>query len=405
MTTDMRILKVLLIEDSEKLINIIYQSLDQNCKNPSSADVVASEAGYLDFIQKNRYDLIVSDNDAQGCGSAYALQHARAICPDTPFLCIYETLDEEAMELILRNGAADCIQKDSPSRLSHAIGKALEASALKNKLKAETEKRIDCEQKLINVTDSFINVSHELKTPLSIILIDTDLMEFYLKQSNILNKDKIEKNIAIMRQNAYRLLRLVENLLDVNKIDAGFMNVHMQAVDIVGFIGELTGEVSDYAKNKGIDVTFASDRRSRIVPVDCDKIERVVLNILSNAIKHTKRGGEIRIGLLNTKHSITISVKDNGEGIPDESKSVIFDRFKQADTALTRASDGTGIGLTLSKAFVELLQGRIWFDSKLGEGSTFYVEIPVQQTIGGIQPKQDGMALDKKVRMQLSDII
>jgi signal transduction histidine kinase len=142
------------------------------------------------------------------------------------------------------------------------------------------------------------------------------------------------------------------------------------------------------------------------MPADSQIIERIILNLVSNAIKHTQEGGKIIINCTDMHSAIIISVKDNGEGIPDEKKAVIFDRFRQVNTSLARTSEGSGIGLSLTKALVDLLGGHIWFESTPGKGCEFFVELPVQQEAVQYQkPEQPETSIVRRVEMEFSDII
>jgi signal transduction histidine kinase len=141
--------------------------------------------------------------------------------------------------------------------------------------------------------------------------------------------------------------------------------------------------------------------------MSCDSLmlERILLNLLSNAMKHTPSGGAIHVDLKAAQDKIIISVADNGEGIPDEKKSVIFDRFRQVNTSLSRTSEGCGIGLSITKALAELLGGSIAFESSLGAGSTFYVTLPILHVAdAGYAADYSGMGLESLVQMELSDI-
>lgn len=169
---------------------------------------------------------------------------------------------------------------------------------------------------------------------------------------------------------------------------------------------KLVGSVENYSARKGIEVTLADRLADRSMPMDGEKLERIMLNLLSNSIKHTGRGGRIGITLEGFDDRILISVEDNGEGIPSDKQGMVFDRFSQVNTSLTRSSEGTGIGLALSKSLVELLQGRIWFESAFGAGTTFHVELPILPSgTAGSLPVTDSMALHRKVEMEFSDIL
>ncbi len=250
-------------------------------------------------------------------------------------------------------------------------------------------------------SDFFTNISHELKTPLSIILIQIELMKLYRD-----DPAKIEELIAVTEQNAYRLTRLAGNMLDLGRIESGFAQVCLVNADIVALVHSLYDSVKTFTEAKSICLEFHSNVTCRVMPVDMDKMERIVLNLLSNAIKHTWEGGHIRISLDVQSTHILLSVTDTGEGIPADKLEIIFDRFAQVDTSLTRKNGGAGIGLSLIKSFVGHLGGRIWVASEHGKGSTFYVELPVLPVEAQmICDEVEGMGIGKKVELEFSDII
>jgi PAS domain S-box-containing protein len=304
------------------------------------------------------------------------------------------------------------IQYDRDGKPTSISGIAIDISEMKsmelqmlNQAKALRQQALEMTDKNKLMTDFFTNISHEFKTPLSIILVDLQLMEYRIGSCSVDVKEKLDKTISVMRQNALRLLRLIGNLLDVTKIDAGFMKARLVNLDIVNVASELTGSVAEYARSAGITVRFESSCESRIIPMDSEKLERIMLNLLSNAIKYTPSGGHIQVKLESVLNYILLSVKDDGAGISEDKKGIIFDRFRQANNTLTRSSEGCGIGLSLTKALVELLQGRIWFESTVGVGSEFFVELPVLELDWQAPPLDiDGMTLSRKVEMEFSDI-
>ncbi len=249
-------------------------------------------------------------------------------------------------------------------------------------------------------TEFFTNISHELKTPLSIILIQLELLKLYR-----LDEAKVNEYVAAATQNAYRLTRLVMNLLDITKLDAGYMKAALAYTDIVPVIREITGSVGDYARDKEIHLQFETKSIGYVMATDRDKLERIMMNLLSNAVKHTKGGGRIHVCLKGKPDGVHISVADTGEGIPKEKLGIIFDRFAQVDTSLTRKTEGSGIGLALTKSLVELLKGRIWVESAPGKGSTFHIELPAQKIDEGQTMVQvEGYDLEKRVQMEFSDV-
>lgn len=224
------------------------------------------------------------------------------------------------------------------------------------------------------------NVSHELRTPITVILSIVQLMEKNTEDETPTTNRKIEKHIRSMKQNCYRLLRLVNNIIDVTQIDAGFTSLDLKNLNIVSLIEDIVTSVIDYAKYKGISVIFNTDEEELFMAVDRNKIERIILNLLSNGIKFTPRNGEINIDVSTSDdhNQVHISIEDTGIGIPEEKKQLIFERFQQIDDSFTRDNEGSGIGLSIVKAFVELHGGTISVSSEIGHGSRFLIRLPVR---------------------------
>ena len=226
-------------------------------------------------------------------------------------------------------------------------------------------------------TEFFANISHELKTPLNIILGTTKITSMNIEKETI-DKEKIAKNIKMERQNCFRLLRLINNLIDSTKLDAGYFQLNMVNCNIVNIIEEITLSVAEYMNINNLNLIFDTEVEEKIVACDLDKIERIMLNILSNAIKFTEPGGNIFVNISDGKEFITISIEDTGIGIPEEKLSLIFDRFRQVDKSFTRNHEGSGIGLSLVKSLVEMQGGTISVESKCGLGTKFFVKLPVR---------------------------
>ena len=227
-------------------------------------------------------------------------------------------------------------------------------------------------------TEFFANISHEFKTPLNIILGSFQLLIMDLKQKQAKSHSKNSyKKIKIMQQNCYRLLRLVNNLIDITKIDSGYFKLNPNNYNIISLIQNITLSVADYIQDKNIKLIFDTNVEEKIVFFDPNAIERIMLNLLSNAVKFTDPGGVIQVTVQSKEGKIYISVKDNGIGIPESKKSIIFDRFRQVDKLLTRKREGSGIGLSLVKSFVEMHGGNVFVKSKHQVGTEFILEFPI----------------------------
>ncbi|WP_099192738.1 sensor histidine kinase [Tepidibacter mesophilus] len=281
------------------------------------------------------------------------------------------------------------------------------AEELKNKI-IEEEKRLKQALEYDKLkTEFFSNLSHELKTPLNLIFSITQLIENNLTNNQLVCKsNNTIHHINILKQNCYRMLRLVNNLIDITKLDCGYFNIELQNHNIVSLVENITLSVSDYIKNKQIYLIFDTNVEEKIMAVDPNAIERIILNLLSNSIKFTDLGDSITVDLFSEEDYVTISVKDTGIGIPNDKLEIIFDRFRQVDKSLTRNTEGSGIGLSLVKSLIDMHNGSIDVKSDYGCGSEFIIKLPVT-TVDDITEIDTAYAKDtyiEKINIEFSDI-
>jgi two-component system sensor histidine kinase/response regulator len=227
---------------------------------------------------------------------------------------------------------------------------------------------------LISMKDEFLStISHEFKTPLNVINSAIQAMELLCKDELTIKSRKYLKSI---RQNTFRQLRLVNNIIDITKIQAGKMKIHKKNIDIVFISKSIVDSVVLYAKQKRIQLDFKTDISEKVIGIDDEKYERILLNLLSNAIKFTPEGKEITVNICLKKYFVRIEVIDKGLGIPKDKQKLIFERFGQVDSSLSRQAEGAGIGLSLVNGLVNALGGRISLKSEVGKGSNFVILLP-----------------------------
>jgi signal transduction histidine kinase len=223
----------------------------------------------------------------------------------------------------------------------------------------------------------FANLSHELRTPLNVIFSAQQMMHLVIsKQACTDCKNQIIKYNRIVKQNCYRLIRLIGNLIDITKIDAKYFEINKKNCDIVNVVENITQSVADYIKDKNIELFFETEIEKRIIAFDPDKVERIMLNLLSNAVKFTPENGQINVKVRLLEGYVAIHIIDNGIGISREMQDRVFERFIQADKSIKRSREGSGIGLSLVKSLVDLHEGKISLESKPGKGSEFIVKLP-----------------------------
>lgn len=228
-------------------------------------------------------------------------------------------------------------------------------------------------------TEFIANFSHELRTLLNIMLSGLQLLDCYVKSGDITfkNPDQEEK-LSYVRQSGLRLLKLINNIIDLSRLENGFFNVNLDNKNIVQVLEDISLSVVDYANSKNIELIFDTNEEEFFMYIDVEKMDRIMLNLLSNAIKFTPDNGTILVTLTCNESSITVSVKDSGIGIPKEKQHSIFNRFTQVNSSLSRSGEGSGIGLSLVKCLIDLLGGSIHLKSEPLEGCDFIFTIPVK---------------------------
>jgi len=270
----------------------------------------------------------------------------------------------------------------------------------------EINSNIVMERELKQQGEFLANISHELKTPLNVIFAAVQLFEMYSHSGSLDDrKNSIIKYINSIKQNSYRLSKLINNIVDSSKIDAGFFDINLSNNNIVEVVEEIVMSVTNFTESKGLNIIFDTDIEEKIIACDPDKMERIVLNLISNAIKFSSKGGEIFVDLKDKDKFIEISVKDNGVGIQKNHLEIIFDRFKQVDKSLSRNAEGTGIGLSLVKSIVELHGGSISVESEYGKGSKFIVKLPSGKVLKENKIYNNEVKSgDQNMRVELSDV-
>lgn len=220
-------------------------------------------------------------------------------------------------------------------------------------------------------TRFFTNISHEFRTPLTLIL--SPLRE--------LQKEVPHRPIFdIMAQNAERLLSLINQLLDLSKLEAGKMEVQLQEGDLPAFLKYIFASFESLAQSKSILFQYQQNRKHQLTRFDADKVEKIVTNLLANAFKFTPENGRVEVRADYTDQELVLQVRDFGIGIAPERLSRIFDRFYQGEADTQREYEGTGIGLALVKELVDVLKGHIQVKSILGAGTVFTVQLPLELT-------------------------
>ncbi len=253
----------------------------------------------------------------------------------------------------------------------------------KKKLVEEIAERIKVEEELViaknhaeesdRLKTTFLNnLSHEIRTPMNAIVGFSELID----EPRITPEERTEFT-GIIRDSSYRLLGIITDLINLSTVESGQEVVSEEKLNLNQTLKDLNHEIKPAADQKGIDLMLdmaLKDDRSQVM-LDKQKVHTILVNLLRNSIKFTKVG-KIEFGYTIRTAEIEFFVSDTGMGIPEEKWDVIFARFQQADDSISRKFGGTGLGLPISKAYVELMGGRIWLKSEVGKGTKFFFTIP-----------------------------
>ena len=225
-------------------------------------------------------------------------------------------------------------------------------------------------------TEFMSNISHELRTPINIFYSTIQLLDISLMKPDKDFKSMYEKYRKTLHVNCKRMLRLINNVVDISKIETGILKGKFEFYNLIAIVEDVTLSVVNYAKLKNINIEFDTNEEEFITRCDPSMIERVLLNLLSNAIKFTPENKNIYVNICVNDDFAEIDIKDEGIGIAKNDRAAIFERFVQADKSLTRENEGTGIGLSIVKSIIDLHGGYISVESEVNEGSTFKIILP-----------------------------
>lgn len=374
------------------------EQMDAIMENMTEALYIFDKYGNYILINKAGRDYIGGSIEKAGDSlkmvDYYELDGRRLQFTDTP---IYHALNGRTVEekvVLMKSKDKEIYTSISGSPIFDANGDLLYGVVTKRNVtdKILHEEKMKQHQELIlkserlekqmlestmKMKDEFLaTITHEFKTPLTVINAALQTIEsFYANQIS----DKLRKHLQRIRINSYRQLRLVNNLLDITKYNAGHFKLNKKNIDIIYLSEAIVKSVDLYARQKGVTLKFTASHACREMAIDDEKYERILLNLLSNAIKFTEKGKVIHIDVSCKNNKAVISVKDEGIGIPKSKLKMIFERFGQVDSPLSRQAEGTGIGLSLVNTLVSAMGGMIAVNSKVGDGSTFTVTLPISR--------------------------
>jgi len=379
---------VLIVDDDLALLSALPEALQLRMEHVL-VDTCDTAREALNRIASTDYDAIVSDIKMPGMDGLALLAEIRAVRPKTPTLLITGHGEHDLALQALRGGAYDFIQKPiDRDYFVAALTRAIQVRQLSRKLEAQQEAlerhaaELECTvearthelREANRIKDEFLaTVSHELRTPLNSILGWAQLM-----RTGTLDDNVSGRALQTIERNTRMLAQIIDDLLDVSRIISGKLRLDVKPIDLGPVVEAALEAVRPAAAAKHIHLDLSLDSTVGAVSGDPGRLQQVVWNLLSNAMKFTPDGGSVDVRLEGVGSNACITIQDTGEGIPESFLPFVFDRFRQADSTFTRMHGGLGIGLAIVRHLVEMHGGLVTADSPgKDQGATFTVSLPL----------------------------
>jgi signal transduction histidine kinase len=351
------VLRILLIEDSRSEAAYIERTLTRGGPYACKVSKAYTLATAIPLLEDQSFDVVLMDlrlPDATGFSGLHAVQ---AVAPKVPIVILTGIDDEATERAAMENGAQDYLLKERAS-----------LSALTRSMRHAIQRR-----SAENIKSEFISlVSHELRTPLTSIHGALGLI------AGAMSGDippAVARLVEIAHKNSERLIRLVNDILDIDRIDSGRMYFDLRPEALEPLLAHAVESNQAYAEKYGVRFVLEPCPEAW-ARVDASRLTQVIANLLSNAAKFSPPGGAVRIGTTIEDGWVRVRVTDQGAGIRPDFRDRIFTKFSQSDRAIERKTGGAGLGLYISKQIIEHMDGRIGFESEPGQGASFWVEFP-----------------------------
>jgi signal transduction histidine kinase len=323
----------------------------------------------LALSSADKSDVVLLDLDLPDCKGLAGLEKIQASDPDLPVIVLTGLNDEETGLRAVGKNAQDYLVKGQIQKdlLARSLRYAVERKRIETMLQTANQKLKELSER----KSAFVaNISHEIRNPLAIIRESMDLaLEGVLGETTAEQREYL----GLARKNIDRLLRLLSDLLDISKIEAGRVEINRGTIDIPSFMNELLIPYLSQISRKRMTLQKNIPPDIGTLWADRDKLSQVVINLLNNAIKYTPDGGKITVKISGSDGEVCFEIADTGPGIPKEYFKKIFDKFERITA---EKKEGTGLGLAITKDIIELHKGRIWIESETGKGSRFLFTLP-----------------------------
>jgi signal transduction histidine kinase len=361
---------ILIVDDNPQNLQLLGRILQEN---NFEIEFAISGATALDWINNKNFDLILLDINMPGMDGFEVCTRIRSDSSMNHVPIIFLSAETERDSILkgFELGAQDYITKPFDSR--ELLARIRTHLALKDTLEKLEVEKIHA-QSADHLKSAFLaTMSHELRTPLNSIIGFTGIL---IKERPGPLNDEQKKQLGMVQNNARHLLTLINDVLDISKIEAGQLKIDFQLFNLPEVINKVVETNKPFADKKNLKLTVSIDENIKEIKSDNLRVQQILLNLVNNAIKFTEVGG-ISIKCFLDSNFVRIQITDSGIGIEPEKIKQLFAPFMQIDTGLTRKHEGTGLGLSICKKLAEMLNGKVEVESGYGSGSTFTVTLPV----------------------------
>jgi signal transduction histidine kinase len=379
---------ILLVEDNPGDARLLREMFNDHGAHDTELMHVDCMSAAEKHLSEHAVDIILLDPglpDAQGIGS---IRRAHAAAPRVPLVVLTSLDDESLAEQALQEGAQDYLIKGQ-----------IEVRGILRALRYAAERK-----RLERLKDEFVStVSHELRTPLTSISGSLGLL-----MGNAAGNmpDSLRRLVAIANTNSQRLVRLINDILDIEKMEGGRVVFNFSRVEVRPLVAQAIEANRGFAEGYGVRVRLEDARAAGAADVraDPDRLLQVVTNLLSNAIKFSPTNNEVVVAVEKGTDMVRLTVRDHGPGIPVDFKPLIFEKFAQADAGDARQKGGTGLGLSIVKQIVDRLGGEVGFADAPGGGTAFHVQLPCWDHVANLAVDRDAKPEEARLLLCEDDL-